>query len=104
MKIVDINEATEALSEYARRAATEPVVVTSNGKPCAAVIPLDNADLETASLRGCFRTRSAGPRPSEAVRGEESRRGDTTESIVEEARRSIRAAVAGRSQDGVLGF
>ena len=41
-------------------------------------------------------------RRPEAERGKAGRRVDLTESIVEEAQRSIRTAVAGRSPDGVL--
>ena len=56
----------------------------------------------TAGRRGCFKTRSVGPRPSEAVRDKERGRGHTTESIVESEPTKCRAAAAGRSQDGVL--
>ncbi len=53
-------------------------------------------------LRGCFKTRSVGPRPSEAVRGKEGERVNTAESIVEFESTLHRAAADGRSQDGVL--
>ena len=42
MRSVDISEATEALSEYARAAKNETVVVTRRGKPIAAVVPVDD--------------------------------------------------------------
>jgi len=63
------------------------------------------------TFRGCFKTRSDGPRPSavshssasgRTARGKERGRGDTTESIVESESTKHRAAAAGRSPDGVL--
>ena len=46
MKTVEIAEATAPLSEYARRARKDTVVVTRRGKPVAAVVPLDSDDWE----------------------------------------------------------
>ena len=46
MKTVEIAEATAPLSEYARRARKDTVVVTRRGKPLAAVVPLDSDDWE----------------------------------------------------------
>ena len=50
VKIVEMADATAALAEYAQKVATEPVIVTTNGKPIAALVPIENADFETASL------------------------------------------------------
>ena len=50
MKTIELNEATGALAKYARVAATEPVVVLDHGKPIAALVAIENADLETVSL------------------------------------------------------
>lgn len=47
---IDISEATEPLSQYARKAEEGPVVVTSGGEPIAIVLGLDNTDLETLAL------------------------------------------------------
>lgn len=47
---IDISEATEPLSQYARQADEGPVVVTSGGEPIAIVLRVDNADLETVAL------------------------------------------------------
>jgi len=52
MRILDIGEATAPLAEYTRDVATEPVVVTVGGKPVAALVAVDNTDLETISLGG----------------------------------------------------
>lgn len=41
MKAIEISEATGALSDYARRAKKETVVVTQRGKPVAAVVAVD---------------------------------------------------------------
>ena len=46
MKTVKMAEATLPLSEYARKARKDSVVVTRGGKPLAAVVPLNSADWE----------------------------------------------------------
>ncbi|MDJ0677809.1 MAG: type II toxin-antitoxin system prevent-host-death family antitoxin [Calothrix sp. MO_167.B42] len=50
MKIVEIAQANATLAEYASNLSEEPVIVTSNGKPIAALMTLENVDLETISL------------------------------------------------------
>lgn len=50
MKSVEISDATGSLAEYAREAVEEPLVLTDGGKPIAALVPIENADLETATL------------------------------------------------------
>jgi len=50
MKVVEMADANAALAEYARGVAEEPVVVAENGRPVAALVAIDNTDLETASL------------------------------------------------------
>lgn len=50
MKTVEMTEATAALAEYARQVGLEPIVVTVKGKPVAAIVAIENADLETVSL------------------------------------------------------
>ncbi len=45
-----MKKATAPLAEYARDARREPFVLTVNGRPIAALVPLKNADLETAAL------------------------------------------------------
>jgi prevent-host-death family protein len=47
---VDIAQATEPLSQYARRVDEGPLVVTSGGEPIAVVVGVENADLETVVL------------------------------------------------------
>ena len=47
MKSVEMAEATASLSEYARKAGKETLIVTRRGKPVAALMPLDaRTDLE----------------------------------------------------------
>ena len=47
MKTVEIDEATASLSEYAREARKQALVVTHKGKPVLALMPLPpNTDLE----------------------------------------------------------
>jgi prevent-host-death family protein len=50
MKIIEKVEAKASLAKYADQVGTEPVVVTVNGMPVAALIALENTDLETISL------------------------------------------------------
>jgi prevent-host-death family protein len=49
MKVIRIEDANRSLADYAAE-SEEAVVVTVNGKPVAALMPLENADLETVSL------------------------------------------------------
>lgn len=50
MKKLEVSEATAPLGEYAQRVSEEPVVLTVDGEPVAALIAIENADLETATL------------------------------------------------------
>jgi len=50
MKKIEIAKASGPLSEYARSAKKDPIVVVKNGKPVAAVVAVRNADVETVSL------------------------------------------------------
>jgi prevent-host-death family protein len=50
MKTVDINDAKGELGEYAAHVADDPVIVTNRGRPVAALVSIENADLETVSL------------------------------------------------------
>lgn len=50
MRTVEIGEAKGSLSDYAREAQREALVVTRRGKPVAAVVPIRGMDMETLSL------------------------------------------------------
>ena len=50
MKTVDIKQATAPLADYAHEVKEEPVIVTMDGKPIAALVPLENAGWETVRL------------------------------------------------------
>ena len=50
MKTLDMAEATASLAEYARDVSAEPVILTMHGKPIAALVSVENADLETTTL------------------------------------------------------
>jgi prevent-host-death family protein len=51
VRTVEIGDATESLAEYAQRADLGPVVVvTVEGRPIAAVVPVEGADLESLAL------------------------------------------------------
>jgi len=50
MKTVDRREATRSLADYASEIQAGVVVLTDKGEPVAALVPIENADLETVSL------------------------------------------------------
>jgi antitoxin (DNA-binding transcriptional repressor) of toxin-antitoxin stability system len=50
MKVIEKVDATSTLAEYTAKIADGPVIVTSEGTPVAALVPIQNADLETVSL------------------------------------------------------
>jgi prevent-host-death family protein len=50
MKIIEIAEANATLAEYASGLSEEPVIITSNGQPIAALVTLENVDFETIAL------------------------------------------------------
>jgi prevent-host-death family protein len=79
MKVVEKSEATATLAEYAAEIENGPVIVTSEGMPVAALVPIENTDLETVSLstnrefldlieRSRVRARTEGSIPSEEMR------------------------------------
>jgi prevent-host-death family protein len=50
MKVMEIDTATSSLEEYARKVKKQPIIVTKNGRPFAALVALKNADMETIEL------------------------------------------------------
>lgn len=50
MKTLELAKATAPLADYARDVEKEPVVLTSGGRPVAALVAIENADLETVTL------------------------------------------------------
>jgi antitoxin (DNA-binding transcriptional repressor) of toxin-antitoxin stability system len=50
MKVVEKADATATLAEYAEGIGSGPVIVTNQGRPIAALVPIENADLETVAL------------------------------------------------------
>ena len=50
MKLVERIDATGSLAEYATDIGKGPVIVTEHGCPVAALVPIENADLETVTL------------------------------------------------------
>lgn len=50
MKTLEMAKATAPLVEYAREVKREPVILTIEGKPVAALVSVENADLETVTL------------------------------------------------------
>lgn len=50
VKRIEVSDATEPLATYLREADAGPVVVTEAGRPVAALVLLEDTDLETISL------------------------------------------------------
>lgn len=50
MKTIEITKATKPLSDYAKELDNEILVITSNKKPIAAMVSLENVDMESLSL------------------------------------------------------
>jgi antitoxin (DNA-binding transcriptional repressor) of toxin-antitoxin stability system len=47
---VEVTDATESLAAYVQKVGEGPVVVTDEGQPVAALVILENTDLETIAL------------------------------------------------------
>lgn len=50
MKTLEVNEAVVGLTEYAQEPSKETLILTINGRPFAAVLPIEDADWETIAL------------------------------------------------------
>lgn len=50
MKTLEMTEARAPLVEYAQEVNNGPLILTVGGKPVAALVPIENADLETVTL------------------------------------------------------
>lgn len=79
MKVIERTDATGSLGDYAADIAKGAVIVTDHGQPVAALVPIENTDLETAALstnhnfldlieRSRARVRSEGAISSEEMR------------------------------------
>ena len=86
MKIVPLYEVKNRLSAYVQEAAQGPIVITKNGKPCAALIHVEaDEDIETLLLsrnpeflalldKSVEKTKKQGGRPFSAVKEEVKKR------------------------------
>jgi antitoxin (DNA-binding transcriptional repressor) of toxin-antitoxin stability system len=50
MKTIEISQATGPLGQYARQLDDTPLVLTDQGRPVAALMAIDEADLESWTL------------------------------------------------------
>jgi antitoxin (DNA-binding transcriptional repressor) of toxin-antitoxin stability system len=50
MKTIEVAKAILPLANYTKKIKKEPIIITSEGKPVAALVGISNADIETVSL------------------------------------------------------
>jgi prevent-host-death family protein len=50
MKTIELVQATAPLAEYVQEVSKELIIITVGGKPVAALVPIENTDLETVTL------------------------------------------------------
>lgn len=50
MRTIEMSQATASLADFAGEVSNEPVIVTTNGKPVAALLSIDDVDVESLSL------------------------------------------------------
>jgi prevent-host-death family protein len=50
MNTVEIEDAKDSLRNYAERVKDDPIVIMDHGRPIAALLSLDDTDVETATL------------------------------------------------------
>ncbi|HJO83469.1 MAG: hypothetical protein QGG34_12475 [SAR202 cluster bacterium] len=50
MKFLEMSDATDPLAEYATEVEKEPLILTVDGTPVAALVLVENADPETVTL------------------------------------------------------
>jgi hypothetical protein len=50
MRKIEINQATSPLGQYARELESGPLVLTKDGHAVAALLPIDDADLQSLAL------------------------------------------------------
>lgn len=50
MNKLDVTQATDSLGNYARRLDQGPLILTEGGHAIAALLPIDDADLESLAL------------------------------------------------------
>jgi antitoxin (DNA-binding transcriptional repressor) of toxin-antitoxin stability system len=50
MKRLELADATESMADYVRGVEEEPLILTAAGKPVAALVAIDDDDVESAAL------------------------------------------------------
>lgn len=50
MKTIEIDQATGPLGQFARELGPEPLILTRDGQPVAALMPIDGEDLDSIAL------------------------------------------------------
>jgi hypothetical protein len=82
MKRVEVTQATRSLEQYARELGQEPPVLTEGGHAIAALLPVDDADVEALTL-------SLSPRFQELIEQARAEYRSGASLSAEEARREL---------------
>ena len=91
MKLMELEKATWSLARYVRGAHKEPIILTTHGKPVAALLFIGNVDWETVSL-------STNPEFLEMI--EESRKSLREEGGISEDEMRRRLGLKGKRANG----
>ena len=82
MKKVELARATDSLESYARRLGQEPLVLTEDGHAIAALLPVDDAEVESMML-------SLSPKFQAIIDGARAEHESGASLSAEEARREL---------------
>jgi len=91
MKLMELEKATWSLARYVRGSHKEPIILTTHGKPVAALLFIGNVDWETVSL-------STNPEFLEMI--EESRKSLREEGGISEEEMRRRLGLKGKRANG----
>jgi hypothetical protein len=69
MKKIDVIQATNSLEQYTRELEEEPLVLTERGHAIAALMPINDADLESMALSLSPKFQAVIKRAREEYRG-----------------------------------
>jgi antitoxin (DNA-binding transcriptional repressor) of toxin-antitoxin stability system len=91
VKKVEVADATEPLASYLEKGDTGPIVIIDAGRPVAALVLLENTDLETVAL-------STDPEFLDLIRASRARQADEGGLSAAEVRRRLQGDPSRKSR------